>query len=156
MTEASHTRPQLGSDSEPTAADRCGIRYSDSPLFQPEELQRLFLTVGWASADYPQTLAKAMRGYGTVLSAWDSGKLVGLIAAMDDGVMTAYVHYLLVDPAYQGLGIGKSLVQRLKEHYKDYLRITLNATLTAVPFYQAQGFKVDEGEQAMHFTEMKN
>jgi len=42
-----------------------------------------------------------MKNFETVCSAWDGDKLVGLISAMDDGVMTAYVHYLLVDPAYQ-------------------------------------------------------
>ena len=30
----------------------------------------------------------------------------GLVAAMDDGTMTAYVHYLLVHPRYQGCGVG--------------------------------------------------
>ena len=132
------------------------IAYKETHIFLPEELEHLFLTIGWASADYPEKLVEAMRGYKTVFSAWDGDKLVGLIAAMDDGVMTAYIHYLLVDPEYQGLGVGKRLVHKLKEHYKDYLRITLNATNEAVKFYTSLGFKVDEGERAMHLTTMRN
>lgn len=132
------------------------IAYKETHIFQPEELEHLFLTVGWASADYPDKLVEAMKGYKTVFSAWDGDKLVGLIAAMDDGVMTAYIHYLLVDPEYQGLGVGKRLAHKLKERYKDYLRITLNATEEAVKFYTSLGFKVDEGERAMHLTTMRN
>ena len=53
-----------------------------------------------------------------------------MICAMDDGIMTAYVHYLLVDPEYQRQHIGQCLVGMLKEHYADYLRIVLNAIMT--------------------------
>ncbi|MBQ6350330.1 MAG: GNAT family N-acetyltransferase [Methanobrevibacter sp.] len=42
---------------------------------------------------------------------------------MDDRIMTAYVHYLLVRPNYQDHGIGKHLVDKIKDIYKDYLRI---------------------------------
>ncbi len=41
-----------------------------------------------------------MKGFLTVFSAWDNDKLVGMICMMDDGIMTAYVHYLLVNPKY--------------------------------------------------------
>jgi len=37
-----------------------------------------------------------------VISAWDGDKLVGLVRALDDGETVAFLHYLLVDPAYQG------------------------------------------------------
>ena len=46
---------------------------------------------------------------------------------MDDGVMTAYIHYLLVRPDCQGRGIGRQLLEKVKEKYKDYLRIALMA-----------------------------
>ena len=53
----------------------------------------------------------------TVITAWISGKLVGLINALDDGELTAYVHYLCVNPEYQGLGIGEELLKQIKEKY---------------------------------------
>jgi uncharacterized membrane protein len=49
---------------------------------------------------------------------------------MDDGVMNAYVHYLLVRPEYQGIKIGRELVGRVKEKYKDFLRIFTAYLLT--------------------------
>ncbi len=35
--------------------------------------------------------------------------------------MLAYVHYVLVNPKYQGLGIAGHLIEHVKEKYKDYL-----------------------------------
>lgn len=55
-----------------------------------------------------------MKNLGTVYTAWDDERPVGLIGAMDDGIITAYVHYLPVRPEYQGQGIGKQLVNMVK------------------------------------------
>ena len=80
--------------------------YNDTREFSPEALEELFLSVQWESGNHPERLAKALRHYGAVFSAWDGSRLAGLVAAMDDGTMTAYVHYLLVHLRYQGCGIG--------------------------------------------------
>ena len=77
------------------------INYRDTHNFTPEELERLFLSVEWSSGHFPDKLVQAMKGFKTVFSAYDGDTLVGMICVMDDGVMNAYVHYLLVDPAYQ-------------------------------------------------------
>ena len=52
----------------------------------------------WSSGHFPDKLVIAMKNFKTVVSAWDGDKLVGMICAMDDGIMNAYVHYLLVRP----------------------------------------------------------
>ena len=96
------------------------IGYSYTQEFTKHQLKKLFRSVNWESAAYPEKLKQAMNGYSTVITAWDGEELVGLICAMDDGVMTAYIHYLLVDPRYQGMGIGAELVRRIKEHYREY------------------------------------
>ena len=70
-----------------------GITYKDTNKFQVEELQNLFLSVGWESGKHPKKLVTAMEHSGSIFSAWDNGKLIGLINALDDGVMTAYVHF---------------------------------------------------------------
>ena len=76
-----------------------------------------------------------MRNFETVISAWDGDKLVGMTCTMDDGIMTAYVHYLLVRPNYQDHGIGKHLVDKIKDIYKDYLRIVAVGYDDEVGFY---------------------
>lgn len=125
------------------------IDYSDQKEFTKEELERLFLSVDWSSGHFPDKLVVAMRNYKAVYSAWDGDKLVGLISVMDDGIMNAYVHYLLVDPEYQGLSIGKELVSRVKDYYKDYMRICVIAYDSAIEFYKRCGFEVSEGCSAM-------
>jgi len=119
-----------------------------------KELEGLFLSVEWSSGHYPDKLEIAMRNYATVYTAWDDDTLVGLISAMDDGIMTAYIHYLLVRPEYQGKGIGEQLIERTKEKYKDYLRIVLVAYDKECGFYEHCGFKKGEDETPMFITEL--
>ncbi len=118
------------------------------------QLQGLFLALEWSSGHYPDQLHAAMKNYETVYSAWDGDKLVGLLCAIDDGVMTAYIHYFLVHPDYQRHGIGKQLMEMAKQHYQDYLRIVLIAYDTAVPFYQACGFEKGHDESPMFITSL--
>ena len=55
--------------------------------------------------------------------------------------MTAYVHYLLVHPDYQGQQIGKTLTEMTKEKYRDYLYFFLVAEhKPLVEFYEKLGF----------------
>ena len=119
-----------------------------------KQLEDLFLSVEWSSGHYPDKLEVAMRNYATVYTAWDDDRLVGLVSAMDDGIMTAYIHYLLVRPEYQGRGIGAQLLERVKEKYRDYLRIALMAYDRECGFYERCGFKKGEGETPMFITSL--
>lgn len=130
-----------------------GIKGKEQTLTS-KELEELFLSVEWSSGHYPDKLETAMRNYQTVFTAWDGDKLVGLISAMDDGIMTAYIHYLLVRPEYQGKGIGAQLIEKTKEKYKDYLRIVLVAYTKECGFYERCGFKKGEGESPMFITSL--
>lgn len=73
-----------------------------------------------------------------------------LVRVLDDTEMVAYMHYVLVDPEYQGHGIAGHLVGMVKERYRDYLYIEVmpeeskNAT-----FYQKHGFSIMEDGAAM-------
>jgi ribosomal protein S18 acetylase RimI-like enzyme len=130
------------------------ITYKDIKTFSKEQLQDLFLSVEWSSGHYPEKLAIAMKNYGCVFTAWDHDKLIGLISTMDDGIMTAYIHYLLVHPEYQGKGIGKKLVQLTTEHYKDYLRVVLIAYNQGINFYKNCNFVPAEDKTAMFITSL--
>lgn len=129
-----------------------GIEYRDTHDFSKEELERLFLSVNWSSGHFPDKLVVAMKNYETVFSAWSNNVLVGLISAMDDGIMNAYVHYLLVDPAFQGQGIGRRLVDMVKDKYKDYMRIVVVAYDDELYFYENCGFKKKTEASAMCIT----
>lgn len=130
------------------------IIYKDTHEFKPEDLEELFLSVEWQSGKYPEKLITAMQNYKTVFTAWDGGRLIGLISAMDDGVMTAYVHYLLVNPEYQGNGVGRKLAEMTKEHYKDYLKIALIAESDAIDFYLNCGFEKVDTASPMYISKL--
>lgn len=130
------------------------IIYKNIHDFNEKDLQDLFLSVEWSSGHYPEKLVVAMQNFKTVYTAWDEDKLVGLICAMDDGIMTAYIHYLLVNPEYQHLGIGKTLVEKMKEKYKDYLRIVIVAYNEEIGFYESCGFKTANGASPMFITSL--
>lgn len=119
------------------------IEYTDQKRFTQEQVERLFLSVGWVSGTYPERLYTALVGSSTVFTAWDGERLVGLVRVLDDGAMLAYMHYVLVDPQYQGHGIADRMIEMVKERYATYLYIEVmpeeskNAT-----FYQKHGFNI--------------
>lgn len=130
------------------------IEYKEIHEFEKDDLKDLFLSVEWSSGHFPDKLQIAMRNFETVISAWDGDKLVGMICAMDDGVMTAYVHYLLVRPDYQDHGIGKHLVDKIKDIYKDYLRIVVVGYDGEVGFYESCGFEKAEDASPLFITDL--
>ena len=131
-----------------------GITYKETHIFTEKELEELFLSVDWSSGHYPDKLAVAMENFKTVYSAWDNDKLVGLICAMDDGIMNAYVHYLLVNPEYHGQKIGRTLVDMIKRHYEDYLRIAVIAYDNETHFYENCGFEKSSDASPMFITSL--
>jgi len=130
------------------------IEYKDIKTFTEKELERLFLSVEWSSGHFPDKLKIAMENFSTVYSAWDGEKLIGMICAMDDGIMNAYVHYLLVDPEYHGQTVGRTLVDMMKEHYKDYLRIAVIAYNDELHFYENCGFRKADDASPMFITSL--
>ena len=120
------------------------IEYKDTRQIELDQIRALFETVDWQVSRYPQKLVDALKHYSRLYTAWDGNKLVGLICSLDDGGITAYIHYLLVHPEYQRRGIGKTLLHKMLEDYRDYLRIELLADGSAVSYYIGEKFeKID-------------
>ena len=119
------------------------IVFTEEKKFTEKQVEDLFLSVNWVSGNYPSRLHKALKHSSTVITAWDNDRLVGLLRALDDSEMVAYIHYVLVHPDYQGNGIAGTMVEKTKDKYKDYLYIEImpeerkNAT-----FYQKHGFQI--------------
>lgn len=90
-----------------------------------------------------------------MITAWDGSKLVGLIRALDDGEMVAFLHYLLVRPDYQGNGIAAQLLTITKERYKDYLYINIMPDERQnISFYQRHGFTLLDDGAAMQIRHL--
>ncbi len=122
------------------------ITYTDKREYTKDDLKKLFDSVDWLSANYPERLKKALDSCETVFTAWDGEQLVGLVNAIDDSELTAYVHYLCVNPSYQGQGIGKELLNMIKEKYKEYLYIIIIAeNEELIKYYSKNGFEYIDG-----------
>lgn len=127
-----------------------GITYTEEKKFTQDEVQSLFLSVGWVSGQYPSRLYKALMHSSTVITAWDGSLLVGLVRLIDDSELVAYMHYVLVDPAYHGQGIASNMIKMAKEKYRNYLYLEImpeerkNAS-----FYEKHGFQVMSDGVAM-------
>ena len=132
------------------------IEYRQTKDFTAGQLQRLFLSVNWESGNYPERLVRAMRNSTQVVSAWDGDKLVGLVRGLDDGETVAFLHYLLVDPAYQGQHIGDGLMERIMACYKELLYVkVIPSDPKTIRFYERYGFRQYDNYSAMvrkHFV----
>lgn len=131
--------------------------YTEEKKFTQEQVQKLFLSVGWVSGNYPQRLYKALMHSSTVLTVWDDEKLVGLTRILDDSEMLAQIHYVLVHPKYQGKGIAGKMIDYIKEKYKDYVYIEgMPEDKANVPFYVKHGFSVMENGAAIQICNFEN
>ncbi len=117
-----------------------GIR-SFLDLISDERLKRLF-----EMGEYP------------VYAAFDNEKMVGMISLRSIN----HISLLFVSDKYHRQGIGKRLVETIKEHVKKDGRrneITVNAAPFAVKFYHKIGFVDTEKEMWQNgiiFTPMKS
>jgi ribosomal protein S18 acetylase RimI-like enzyme len=118
------------------------IVYSESlEGITPEKLQGFF--VGWGNPPTPETHLKILQGSFRVILAIDdeTGRVVGFINAISDGVLTAFIPLLEVLPDYQRRGIGKELVRRLLVQLSHLYAIDLICDAELQPFYEPLGLK---------------
>ncbi len=72
---------------------------------------------------------------------------------IDDGEMLAYMHWVLVNPKYQGMHVGSGLVERVKERYAGYIFLEVMPEESKnAPFYQRHGFTLMEDGRAMQIV----
>ena len=133
------------------------IKYTEEKKFTQEEVQKLFLSVGWTSGNYPKRLYKALMNSSTVLTAWDDEEMVGLIRVLDDTEMLAQIHYVLVHPDHQGKGIAGAMLEYIKEKYKDFMYIeVMPEDKKNVPFYEKHGFTIMKNGAAIQICNYEN
>ncbi|XP_078174995.1 nuclear shuttle interacting isoform X2 [Carex rostrata] len=79
-------------------------------------------------------------------------QLIGMARATSDQAFNATIWDVIVDPSYQGQGLGKLLIQKLTRALlqRDIGNITLFADSKVVDFYKNLGFEADpEGIKGM-------
>ena len=110
------------------------------------QLQRLFVkTAFWAQERSIDNLQIAIANSNPVVTVWDEKRLIGFARATSDGVYRAGIWDVIIDPDYQGAGLGRKLVQTVLSHplvcktERVYLTTTHQQS-----FYERIGFKRNE------------
>jgi ribosomal protein S18 acetylase RimI-like enzyme len=85
------------------------------------------------------TLAAALAGSRWLAHAHDGDRLVGFARAISDGVVTAYVNNVMVDPGYRRRGIARRVMAALMNG-RDGIKFVLHTRTGARSFYRAIGF----------------
>ncbi|KAK1321206.1 Acetyltransferase NSI [Acorus calamus] len=126
------------------------------------DLQGLCDKVGWPRRP-PSKVAQALKNSYMVATLHsikkssdaelgDQKQLIGMARATSDHAFNATIWDVLVDPSYQGQGLGKALVEQLIRALlqRDIGNITLFADNQVVDFYRNLGFEADpEGIKGM-------
>ena len=116
------------------AAD--GVVYtSDVSGLTPTDLAGFF--VDWPSPPSPERHLEILRGSDYVVLAreGESGRVVGFITAISDGVLSAFIPLLEVLPEHQGQGIGSELVRRMLSQLEEFYMVDLVCDPELEPFY---------------------
>lgn len=122
------------------------ISYTDSAVdITPDQLHGFF--VGWANPPSPGTHLKLLANSDHAVLAVDDeiNSIVGFITAISDGVLSAYIPFLEVLPAYQGRGIGQELTRRMLEKLRGLYMVDLICDAELQPFYARFGMKAATG-----------
>jgi GNAT superfamily N-acetyltransferase len=112
---------------------------------RPEDLTGFF--VGWPNPPSPETHWRLLAGSDHVVLALDdaSGRVVGFVTAISDGVLMAYLPLLEVLPDYQGRGIGTELVWRMLKRLRGLYGVDLLCEPELRPFYARLGMQPATG-----------
>lgn len=106
------------------------------------EIQNLFdAGAFWAQGRQIEDIERMVQLSNPVMSARIENHLVGFARATGDGVYRAVIWDVVVDPAYQGRGIGRHLVEALIAHplLNTVERVYLMTTFKQ-GFYEKLGF----------------
>lgn len=125
------------------------IIISDRKDLKEDDIVQLYQANGWSAAEKPQALRLALINSHTLYSAWIGDRLLGLGNAISDGHLVVYYPHLLVHPDYQGMGVGKMILQKLQEKYAGFHMQMLTADGEAIEFYKKNGFKRAGSTQPM-------
>ncbi len=129
------------------------IRFTDSiDGIKPCQLSGGFWE-GWPNHPSPERhLMILANSYAIWLAVDDvSGKVVGFINALSDGILSAYIPLLEVLPEYSGRGIGSELVQRMLGTLNHLYMIDLLCDEDIQPFYERLGMHPWTGAIARNY-----
>lgn len=102
------------------------VDYSEQDVVGDNEAHDLYASVGWSAyLDRSGAIRTAIDGSSYVATARVDGRLVGLARVVSDDSSIAFLQDLLINPDFQGQGIGRRLVDMVLARYSHVPRIVL-------------------------------
>ena len=103
------------------------IKYGE--FITPEEYMELRKMVGWVEFPIEQARACIEKAY-MIQCVRDDEKAIGVVRLLWDGGYIAFLSDVIVDPKYQGQGIGRKLVEASISKLKDGMKPGYKVKLT--------------------------
>jgi GNAT superfamily N-acetyltransferase len=100
----------------------------------------LFDKVNWR-VRVPEEIEKAFRTSSWTIFIYKDEQLIGFGRTIDDGRYYAMLGDIVVDPDFQGNGLGKMMVTTLNGLLENYHFVTLTAAPGKGDFYKSLGWK---------------
>ena len=126
--------------------------------YNEQEILDLYKSVEWDLYIVDPTMLKnaynnSLKTYG----AYVDDKLVGIIRVVGDGYSVVFIQDLLIRPEFQRQGIGRALMQRIIDEYKDVYQMHLltENTEKTIGFYKSMGFIMDTDINCRAFTRLR-
>jgi GNAT superfamily N-acetyltransferase len=113
------------------------ILYAEEPGLSADDFLGLAQRV-WPG-DYAADAVRAALGRTINLTARVDGVLVGCVRILTDGYFFGTIPEILVDPAYQGWGIGRALMERAWE--RSPTGLFFGAQPGNEPFFEKLGYE---------------
>jgi ribosomal protein S18 acetylase RimI-like enzyme len=105
-----------------------------------KRISELFVLVDWEKRA-PKEIEKSFRTSSVTCFVKDENEIIGFGRTVDDGKYYALLVDIVIHPDYQSKGIGKSIVNELRNRLEGYEFITLTAAPNKEGFYQKIGWK---------------
>jgi len=118
-----------------------------------DDFIRLFASAGWGSL--PLELAEtALQGSWATFSVCTEGRTIAMARLLGDGAMSFFLKDFVVEPQYQGQGIGRALLthvenyiaSKLKPGWQGYLQLVSAKGKEA--FYEKCGYTIHPHEHS--------
>lgn len=100
---------------------------------------------GWLDPPQPETILRILQASNHVVIAVRDDKVIGFVAAISDGVLSAFITLLEVVPEHHNKGIGHSLINQMMEEIGQIYMVDLVCDANLSRFYAELGFATATG-----------
>lgn len=120
---------------------------------QAEDFIRLFAGAGWGELPWDMVETSLANSYAT-FSVKSGDKVIAMARLLGDGAMSFFLKDFVVEPEYQGSGIGRVLLIHVEEYIRAQLKPGWEGYLQLVSskgkegFYQKLGYAVHPHEHS--------